>query len=71
MCPETTEAYDQCLEVDFPKDKATDIALLHYVDGETTILRGDLMEESTVHLSVTVEQNVLTVIFFKVPLKYN
>ena len=61
LCPETNEVFDQCLEVDFPKDKSSDIALLHYVDGETTILRGDLMDESTVHVSVTVEQSVLTV----------
>ena len=61
LCPETNEEFDQCLEVDFPKDKSSDIALLHYVDGITTILRGDLMDESTVHMSVTVEQSVLTV----------
>ena len=61
LCPETNEVFDQCLEVDFPKDKSSDIALLHYVDGITTILRGDLMDESTVHMSVTVERSVLTV----------
>ena len=62
LCPD--DKFDECLEVDFPKDRATDIALLNYVDGETTILRGDLREESGVHVSVTVEQSVLTVRFF-------
>ena len=59
LCPD--DKFDECLEVDFPKDKATDVALLNYVDGETTILRGDLREESGVHVSVTVEQSILTV----------
>ena len=42
-----------------------DIALLHYVDGETTILKGKLMTESIVHVSVTVEKAILTVTFLK------
>ena len=62
LCPD--DKFDECLEVDFPKDKSTDVALLNYVDGETTILRGDLREESGVHVSVTVEQNILTVRIF-------
>ena len=61
LCPTTGEQFDQCLEVDFPLDKSNDIALLNYVDGETTILRGQFMTESVVHVSVTVEQSVLTV----------
>ena len=66
LCPTTGEQFDQCLEVDFPKDKSNDIALLHYVDGETTILKGQLMTESIVHVSVTVEKAILTVTFFKI-----
>ena len=66
LCPTTGEQFDQCLEVDFPLDKTNDIALLNYVDGETTILRGQLMTESVVHVSVTVEQSVLTVSSIKI-----
>ena len=61
LCPETTEQYDQCLEVDFPSDRTDDVALLMYVGGETTILKGELMKDTNVHLSVTVEGSILTV----------
>lgn len=61
LCPETSKKYDQCLEVDFPSDRTDDIALLNYVGGETTILKGILMKEGGVHVSVTVEGNILTV----------
>jgi hypothetical protein len=61
MCPDTTEQFDQCLEVDFPSDRTDDIALLKYVGGETTILRGRLMREQNVQISVTVEGQILTV----------
>ena len=61
LCPDTPEKYDQCLEVNFPSDKTDDVALLNHVDGETTILKGTLMKELHVHLSVTVEGSMLTV----------
>ena len=61
VCPDTTEQYDQCLEVDFPSDRTDDIALLKYVDGETTILKGMLMMEQNVKVTVTVEGNILDV----------
>ena len=61
LCPETSKKYDQCLEVDFPSDRTDDIALLNYVGGEKTILKGILMKEGGVHVSVTVEGSILTV----------
>ena len=61
LCPETSKKYDQCLEVDFPSDRTDDVALLNYVGGEKTILKGILMKEGGVHVSVTVEGSILTV----------
>ena len=42
-------------------DRTDDVALLNYVGGETTILKGDLMKDVNVHLSVTVEGSILSV----------
>ena len=53
--------YDKCLEVDFPLDQSDDTALLNYVNGETTVLKGFLKNEPNATLSVTVEGDVLTV----------
>ena len=65
LCPETSKKYDQCLEVDFPSDRTDDIALLNYVGGEKTILKGILMKEGGVHVSVTVEGSILTVSYHR------
>jgi hypothetical protein len=63
-CPSVdgAEQPDKCLEVDFPSDRTDDIALLTYVDGISTILKGTLMTESSVSVSVTVEDSILTII---------
>ena len=59
-CPEDTNA-DQCLKVVYPGDKTEDIALLNYVDGETTILSGSLMNEQGTAISVTVYEDHMEV----------
>ena len=61
LCPETSANYEKCLQVDFPSDRTDDIALLNNVDGEATILKGVLMKEPTVRVSVTIDENILEV----------
>ena len=60
-CPEKSSNYDKCLQVDFPSDRTDDIALLNNVDGEATILKGVLMKEHTVRVSVTIDGTILEV----------
>jgi len=52
-CPAETTA-DQCLKVDFASDKTDDVALLHYVDDEITVLSGHLMKDTAQSIAVTV-----------------
>ena len=61
LCPETSANYEKCLQVDFPSDRTDDIALLNNVDGEATILKGVLMKEPAVRVSVTIDGNILEV----------
>ena len=58
-CPDAK--FDKCLGVVFPADDTGDLALLNYVDGETTVLKGYLESEPGSHLSVTVDGSRLTV----------
>ena len=59
-CPGETTA-DQCLKVDFASDKTDDVALLHYVDDEITVLSGHLMKDTTQSIAVTVYEDHMEV----------
>ena len=59
-CPAETTA-DQCLRVDFPGDKTDDVALLHYVEGETTVLSGHLMKDTEQSIAVTIYEDHMEV----------
>ena len=61
LCPETSANYDKCLQVDFPSDRTDDIALLNNVYGEATILKGVLMTEQNVRVSVTIDGSIIEV----------
>jgi hypothetical protein len=59
-CPDKTTA-KVCLEVDFPKDRTDDIALLEYVDGEVTVLSGHLMKDTKQSIAVTIYEDHMEV----------